>query len=57
MMNLRTTVARLVMGFDINFPPTDDDHGKTFEAKTIDHFTLGLAELKLCFEKRRLVTA
>ena len=56
MMNLRTTVARLVMNFDISFPPTDDDRGRTFEAATKDHFTFSLAELNICFEKRRSVT-
>ena len=55
MMNLRCTIARLVMNFDIKFPPTDTDNGRTFEAKTWEHFTLAPAELKMCFEKRRVV--
>lgn len=54
MMDLRTTVARLVMNFDISFPPGDVDRGRTFEAKTIEHFTLAPAELKICLQKRLL---
>lgn len=47
-------LARLVMNFDIRFPPTDgDDRGKTFEARTTEHFTLHPPELEMCFEKRR----
>lgn len=52
MMDLRLTVARLVMEFDISFPPRDIDHGRTFEAETTEHFTLAPAELKICFQKR-----
>ena len=55
-MNLRTTVARLIMNYDIRFPPTDDnDNDRMFEAKTKDHFTLAPPELKICFEKRRML--
>lgn len=55
-MNLRTTVARLIMNYDIRFPPTDDDdNDRLFEAKTKDHFTLAPPELKICFEKRRML--
>lgn len=57
MVNLRTTLAQLVMRFDISFPPSDSDKGITFEAKTTEHFTLHPAELKLCFQRRRIPTA
>ena len=54
LMNLRTTVARLVMIYDFRFPEKDDDNDRLFEAKTKDHFTLTPPELRICFEKRRL---
>lgn len=43
------------MDFDVRFPPLDDDNGRNFEARTREHFTICPAELKICFEKRRLV--
>ena len=53
-MSLGTTVARLIMNFDIGFAPEDgDDRGRKFEAGTKDHFTLGLTELKMCLKKRQ----
>lgn len=55
LMNIRMTVARVVMMFDISFSPADDDNGRTFEARTREHFTLCPAELGICFEKRKLV--
>ena len=52
-MNIRTTIARLVMGFDIKFAPAEEaDQGRRFEMETKDHFTLGLARLDICFVKR-----
>lgn len=63
-MTIRTTLARLVMNFDIRFPPTDGgkgggdgdgdggDRGKTFEARSTEHFTLHPAELEMLFVKR-----
>ena len=54
-MNLRTTVARLIMIFDVKFPE-ENDYGRGFEAGTREHFTLCPAELRMCFEKRPLVT-
>ena len=53
LMNLRTTVARLIMNFDVKFPRAGHDYGRSFEAGTREHFTLCPAELKMCFEKRR----
>ncbi len=52
-MNIRTTVARLVMTFDIRFAPGDADNGVGFEKATTDHFTLCPGELRMCFERRR----
>ena len=52
-MNIRATVARLVMTFDIKFAPGDAANGEGFEKATLDHFTLCPAELMMCFEKRR----
>ena len=53
LMNIRTTIARLVMGFDIKFAPAEEvDQGKRFEKETKDHFTMGLAKLEICFVKR-----
>ena len=54
LMNLRTTVARFVMNFDIRFSPEDDDNGRRFEAGTTEHFTLSPAVLNMCFEKRQM---
>ncbi|KAI9874353.1 MAG: hypothetical protein M1830_009845 [Pleopsidium flavum] len=50
LLNLRTTVAKLIMNFDVSFAPGED--GKNLEEKTRDHFTFGLGELNLTFTKR-----
>ena len=53
LMNIRTTIARLVMGFDVQFAPAEQgDQGRRFEKETKDHFTLGLAKLEICFVER-----
>ena len=52
-MNLRMTIARLVMSFDIKFAPADAaDNGMRFEKETWEHFTLVPANLGICFLKR-----
>lgn len=52
MLNLRTTLAKLLLAFDIEFPPGDDPTGAGFEAKSKEHFTLAPGELNLIFRKR-----
>lgn len=52
LLNLRTTVARLVMTFEISFDPEDLDCGRSFEADSREHFTLAPAALNICFKRR-----
>lgn len=53
LMNIRTTTARLIMGFDIKFAPAEQgDQGRRFEKETKDHLTLAPAKLEICFTKR-----
>lgn len=53
MLNLRTTLAKLLLAFDIEFPPGDDDRtGADFEANSKEHFTLAPGELNMVFRKR-----
>lgn len=51
MMSIRTTLAQLVMTFDIKFPTGELDAGKKCEIGMRDHFTLSPAEHEICFEK------
>jgi tryprostatin B 6-hydroxylase len=51
MLNLRTTVARLVMEFDVRFAPGDD--GRKFLDEAQDNFVLYMGELNVVFERRR----
>lgn len=53
MLNIRTTLAKLLLTFDIAFPPEDDATGAGFEAKSKEHFTLAPGELSLVFRKRQ----
>lgn len=50
LLNLRTTIARLVTTFDFDFAPGEDGHN--FIERAVDHITLGMGELKLSFKKR-----
>ncbi|KAL5335743.1 cytochrome P450 [Aspergillus crustosus] len=50
LLNLRTTVARLIMEFDVAFAPGED--GKRFLADAKDNFVLYLGGLELVFTKR-----
>ncbi|KAI1492457.1 putative cytochrome P450 monooxygenase [Biscogniauxia mediterranea] len=49
-MQIRTLMAQIVMRFDVEFPPGQD--GSKFIENTKDRFTLGLADLDLCFKPR-----
>ncbi|KAL5359064.1 cytochrome P450 [Aspergillus floccosus] len=51
MLNLRTTLARLVMEFDVRFAPGED--GRKFLDDAQDNFVLYMGELNLVFEPRR----
>lgn len=55
-MNIRTTFAKLLLAFDISFPPGEDNVtvGVSFEAKSKEHFTLVPSELNLLFLKRAM---
>jgi hypothetical protein len=50
-MQIRTIVAKIVIGFDKRFAKGED--GRRFMEDSRDHFTLGLADLNLAFAKRR----
>lgn len=50
LMEVRTITSQIVDQFDVSFAPGED--GSTLLMKTRDHFTLGLAELRLCFWRR-----
>ncbi|KAL4861311.1 hypothetical protein BDV12DRAFT_208149 [Aspergillus spectabilis] len=50
LMNLRTTVARLIMEFDVKFAPGED--GSRFLGDAKDNFVLYLGELDLVFTRR-----
>ena len=41
------------MRFDISFPPDEPDSGRKFDEKLWEHFTLALAELKVCLTPRK----
>ncbi|KAE8036859.1 hypothetical protein FH972_009492 [Carpinus fangiana] len=51
LLEIRTVVAKLVAAFDVRFAPGEDGHALVRETR--DHFTLGLGDLKLAFEKRK----
>ncbi|TVY75790.1 Tryprostatin B 6-hydroxylase [Lachnellula suecica] len=51
MLNIRTTLAQLVMNFDIKFAPGGSDF--VFEENAVDHFVLSFGELNLCFTERQ----
>ncbi|KAF4226423.1 hypothetical protein CNMCM6805_004602 [Aspergillus fumigatiaffinis] len=50
MLNLRTTVARLVMTFDMTFP-TNEDETRWMEAAD-DHFAMGIENMPVILTKR-----
>jgi tryprostatin B 6-hydroxylase len=50
LMNLRTTVARLVMEFDVKMAPGED--GSKFLGNAKDNFVLYLGDLDLVFTRR-----
>jgi tryprostatin B 6-hydroxylase len=49
-MEIRLLTTQLIMQFDVGFAPGED--GRRLLEQTTDHFTLGLADLDLVFEKR-----
>ncbi|PWY75516.1 L-ornithine-N5-monooxygenase [Aspergillus heteromorphus CBS 117.55] len=50
LLNIRTTLARLVTMFDFEFAPGED--GKAFEATAKDCFTMGFGDLQILFRER-----
>lgn len=51
LLNLRTTLARLIMTFDVKFAHGED--GEKFTQNARDAFILFMGELNLTFTKRR----
>lgn len=49
-MNIRTTIARLVMAFDFSFGPGED--GRKFEGEAKEQFTIGYGSLMISFRER-----
>jgi tryprostatin B 6-hydroxylase len=52
LVNIRVTVAMIVMRYNISFPPTQADPEANFEKGLYEHFALQSGPLFLCFEKR-----
>lgn len=50
-MEIRLLTAQLIRKFDVRL--ADGETGDNLLWKTKDHFTLGLAELRLCFDERK----
>ena len=50
-MEVRTLAVQLVRLFDVRL--ADGETGHSLLNGTKDHFTLGLGELRLCFERRK----
>lgn len=51
LMELRNAIAKLLTNFDVEFAPGED--GKRLLFETRDHFTLGMAPMKLVFKSRK----
>jgi len=49
LMEVRTITTQIIDQFDVSFAPGED--GNNLLMNTKDHFTLGLAELRLCFRR------
>ncbi|KAF4629546.1 hypothetical protein G7Y89_g8601 [Cudoniella acicularis] len=50
LLNIRTTLARLVTQYDITFAPGED--GTSFEGKATEKFTINFGDLMISFKKR-----
>lgn len=53
MLELRTVVAKLLFNFDVEFAPGENGYDLLY--KTRDHFTSGLAPLKLQFKNAKIL--
>ncbi|OOQ91423.1 Tryprostatin B 6-hydroxylase [Penicillium brasilianum] len=51
MMNIRTTVARLIMTFDVRFPQGDD--GTRWMNAADEHFSMGIDQMPVILERRQ----
>ncbi|KKK24515.1 hypothetical protein ARAM_002351 [Aspergillus rambellii] len=51
LMNIRTTLARMIYEFDFGFAPSED--GTQFEKNAVEHVTFSMGELKLGFTPRK----
>ncbi|KAI9370293.1 Tryprostatin B 6-hydroxylase [Aspergillus egyptiacus] len=52
MMNIRTTVARLIMTFDLGFPAGED--GSRWMEAADEHFAMGIAQMEVVLRRRQL---
>jgi tryprostatin B 6-hydroxylase len=50
-MQVRLLTAEIIRSFDVRLADGETGHHLLWESK--DHFTMGLGELRLCFERRR----
>ncbi|KAJ5901633.1 L-ornithine-N5-monooxygenase [Penicillium taxi] len=50
LLNIRTTIARLITTFDLSFAP--GENGQRFENDAKDAFTIGFGDLMISFRKR-----
>lgn len=53
MMNMRLTLARIIMRYDLSFAPDRPSPELEFEEGMIDHFTLETGPLYLRLDKRK----
>ncbi|KAL4734141.1 Tryprostatin B 6-hydroxylase [Aspergillus similis] len=51
MMNIRTTVARLIMTFDVGFQAGDD--GRQYMDAADEHFAMGIAQMPMILRRRQ----
>ncbi|OQE20932.1 hypothetical protein PENFLA_c015G00636 [Penicillium flavigenum] len=52
MVNIRVTVARIVMHYNLSFAPSRTDPATAFEEGLYEHFSMQAGPLSLCLEKR-----
>jgi len=49
-MEIRTITTQIIDQFDVSFAPGED--GRKLLMESVDHFTMALAPLNLCFRRR-----
>lgn len=53
MANVRVTIARLVMRYNLSFAPSSSDPAIDFEKGMHEHFSMQPGPLNLCLERRK----